>query len=233
MSDVITYAPLLLQGLLITLLVTVLSAILTVVTAFTAGLARLSQHWWLRWPAGVFVEVFRGTSLLVQMFWFFFALPFFGIQLAPLTAAVLALGLNEGSYAAEIVRGTINSRAAGQTEACVALGMGRALRMRRVLIPQSIPAMLPPFCNVLVDLLKNTSLVSLVTVADLTFRGQMVRNTTGQTTAVFLTILVLYFVLSSLISLLMKWLERRFALDRGPRSRRGQQGPLVKAGMPV
>ncbi|MBF8184759.1 ectoine/hydroxyectoine ABC transporter permease subunit EhuC [Nonomuraea sp. K274] len=230
MSDVIAYAPLLLQGLLVTLLVTVLSAVVAVVTAFTAGLARLSQHWWLRWPAGVFVEVFRGTSLLVQMFWFFFALPFFGFQLAPLTAAVLALGLNEGSYAAEIVRGTISSRAAGQTEACVALGMGRALRMRRVLIPQSIPAMLPPFCNVLVDLLKNTSLVSLVTVADLTFTGQMVRNTTGQTTAVFLTILVFYFVLSSLISLLMKWLERRFALDRRPRS--SLPGPLVKAGVP-
>src|SRR3981189_2301157 len=114
MSDVIAYAPLLLQGLLITLLV--------------AGLGRPSQHWWLRWPAAVFVEIFRGTSLLVQMFWFFFAMPFFGIQLAPLTAAVLALGLNEGAYAAEIVRGTIGSRARGQTEACVALGIGPALR---------------------------------------------------------------------------------------------------------
>jgi polar amino acid transport system permease protein len=230
MSDVIAYAPLLLQGLLITLLVTVLSAVVAVATAFTAGLGRLSQHWWLRWPAGVFVEIFRGTSLLVQMFWFFFALPFFGIQLAPLTAAVLALGLNEGAYAAEIVRGTISARAAGQTEACVALGMGPALRMRRVLIPQSIPAMLPPFCNVLVDLLKNTSLVSLVTVADLTFRAQMVRSTTGETTAVFLTILVLYFVLASLISMLMRWLERRFDLERRPRSR-GERETLAKAGV--
>jgi polar amino acid transport system permease protein len=233
MSDVITYAPLLLQGLLITVLVTVLSAILAVVTAFAAGLGRLSQHRWLRWPAGVFVEVFRGTSLLVQMFWFFFALPFFGVQLAPLAAAVLALGLNEGAYAAEIVRGAISSRAKGQTEACVALGMGRGLRMRRVLIPQSIPAMLPPFGNVLVDLLKNTSLVSLVTVADLTFRAQMVRNTTGKTAAVFLTILVLYFVLALLLSLLMKWLERRFALDRKLGSRREHVQPLVKADAPI
>jgi polar amino acid transport system permease protein len=233
MSDVITYAPLLLQGLLVTLLVTALGAILAVVTAFVAGLGRLSTHRWLRWPAGVFVEVFRGTSLLVQMFWFFFALPFFGIQLAPLAAAVLALGLNEGAYAAEIVRGTIGSRAKGQTEACVALGMGRGLRMRRVLIPQSIPAMLPPFGNVLVDLLKNTSLVSLVTVADLTFRSQMVRNATGKTAAVFLTILVLYFVLALLLSLLMKWLERRFALDRKLGSRRQHIQPLVKVDAPI
>lgn len=231
MSEVIAYAPLLLQGLLITVLVTVLSAALAVLTAFVAGLGRLSQHRWLRWPAGVFVEVFRGTSLLVQMFWFFYALPFFGFQLAPLAAAVLALGLNEGAYAAEIVRGTISARAKGQTEACIALGMGRGLRMRRVLIPQSIPAMLPPFGNVMVDLLKNTSLVSLVTVADLTFRAQMVRNTTGKTAALFLTILVLYFILALLISLLMKWLERRFALDRHAKSFMAQ--PLVKAGAPV
>jgi polar amino acid transport system permease protein len=232
-SDVFAYAPLLLQGLLITLLVTVLGAAVALITAFAAGLGRLSQHRWLRWPAGAFVEVFRGTSLLVQMFWFFFALPFFGIQLAPLAAAVLALGLNEGAYAAEIVRGTISSRAQGQTEACVALGIGRGLRMRRILIPQSIPAMLPPFGNVLVDLLKNTSLVSLVTVSDLTFRAQMVRNTTGKTAAVFLTILVLYFVLALLLSLLMRWLERRFALDRQARSRRQHTQPLVKADAPI
>jgi polar amino acid transport system permease protein len=232
-AEVIGYAPLLLNGLLVTLLVMVLGAVVAVITAFAAGLARLSTHRWLRWPAGVFVEVFRGTSLLVQMFWFFFALPFFGIQLAPLTAAVLALGLNEGAYAAEIVRGAISSRAAGQNEACVALGMGRALRMRRVLIPQSIPAMLPSFGNVLVDLLKNTSLVSLVTVTDLTFSAQMVRNTTGKTAAVFLTILVLYFVLALLISVLMNWLERRFALDRQPRSRRWRAQSLVKADAPI
>jgi polar amino acid transport system permease protein len=233
MPDVIAYAPLLVQGLLITLLVTVLGAAVAVVTAFAAGLARLSQHRWLRWPAGVFVEIFRGTSLLVQMFWFFFAMPFFGIQLAPLTAAVLALGLNEGAYAAEIVRGTIGSRARGQTEACVALGIGPALRMRRILIPQSIPAMLPPFGNVLVDLLKNTALVSLVTVADLTFRAQMVRNTTGQTAAVFLTILVVYFVLSLLLALLVKWLERRFALDRQTPAQRLHVQTLIKADAPI
>jgi polar amino acid transport system permease protein len=93
--------------------------------------------------------------------------------------------------------------------------------------------MLPPFGNVLVDLLKNTSLVSLVTVADLTFRAQMVRNTTGKTAAVFLTILVLYFVLALLLSLLMKWLERRFALDRKLGSRREHVQPLVKADAPI
>ena len=123
MSEFLSYAgPLLGRGLLTTLLVTALATLLAILVAFGAGLARLSEHRILRWPAAVFVEVFRGTSLVVQMFWFFFALPGFGIQLAPLAAAVLALGLNEGAYAAEIVRGTISSRAAGQKEACIALG---------------------------------------------------------------------------------------------------------------
>jgi polar amino acid transport system permease protein len=230
MTEILPYAPLFFEGLLITLLVTVLGAVVMVVTAFTVGLARLSEHRVLRLPAAVFIEVFRGTSMLVQMFWFFYALPFFGIQLTPLAAAVLALGFNEGAYAAEIVRGAISSRTAGQNEACVALGMGRALRMRRVLIPQSIPAMLPPFGNVLVDLLKNTSLVSLVTVADLTFTAQMVRNTTGKTAAVFLTILVLYFVLSALVSLLTNWLERRFALERISAAERRRLAELAKGG---
>lgn len=230
MDAIIEYAPLLWQGLLTTLLVTVLGGALCLVVAFAAGLARLSRHWILRWPAGVFIEVFRGTSLLVQMFWLFFALPFFGIQLHPLTAAVLALGLNEGAYAAEVVRGAIASRAKGQTEACIALGMEPALRLRRIIIPQSIPAMLPPFGNVMVDLLKNTSLVSLVTVADLTFSAQMIRSTTGQTTAIFITILVMYFALSYLLTLLTSWLEKRFALDRKALTLQKKENTLMKAG---
>ncbi|RNL54897.1 ectoine/hydroxyectoine ABC transporter permease subunit EhuC [Arthrobacter oryzae] len=230
MDAVIEYAPLLWQGLLTTLLVTVLGGALCLVVAFAAGLARLSRHWILRWPAGIFIEVFRGTSLLVQMFWLFFALPFFGIQLHPLTAAVLALGLNEGAYAAEVVRGAIASRAKGQTEACIALGMEPALRLRRIIIPQSIPAMLPPFGNVMVDLLKNTSLVSLVTVADLTFSAQMIRSTTGQTTAIFVTILVMYFALSYLLTLLTSWLEKRFALDRKALTLQKKENTLMKVG---
>lgn len=231
MNAVIEYAPLLWQGLLTTLLVAVLSAALCLIVAFAAGLARLSSHRFLRWPAGVFIEVFRGTSLLVQMFWLFFALPFFGIQLHPLTAAVLALGLNQGAYAAEVVRGAIASRAKGQTEACIALGMGPALRLRRIIIPQSIPAMLPPFGNVMVDLLKNTSLVSLVTVADLTFRAQMIRSTTGETAAIFLTILVMYFVLSCLLALFTGWLERRFALDRKAIAAQRKENRFIKVGV--
>jgi polar amino acid transport system permease protein len=207
MNAVIEFAPLLLQGLWVTILVTVLGALLTLFVAFAAGLAGLSKHWWLRVPSSIFVEFFRGSGLLVQMFWFFYALPFLGIQLTPLMAGVLALGLNEGAYAAEVVR-------KGQTEAAIALGMSPALRMRRILIPQSIPAMLPAFGNVMVDLLKNTSLVSLVTVSDLTWRAFTARTVTGATVELFLTILVLYYMLSLLLGWLTRWLEKKYALDR-------------------
>jgi len=230
-SEILPYWAVFLHGLGVTVVVTILGGVVAVATAFAAGLAQLSTHRLFRWPAYTFVEVFRGTSMLVQMFWFFFALPFFGFQLTPMTAAVLAVGLNEGAYAAEIVRGSIASRPRGQDEACTALGMGRALRLRRVLIPQAIPSMLPPFGNVMIDLLKATSLVSLVTVGELTFQAQTVRNTTAQTTAVFVTLLVLYFVMASALALLTKWLERRFALDRpsGPRRRGAMR--LVKVGV--
>lgn len=214
METILSYMPLLLQGMGVTILVTVLGAALTIFVAFTAGLSGLSPKWYLRWPSYVFVEFFRGSGLLVQMFWFFYALPFFGINLHPMVAGILALGINEGAYASEIVRGTISSRAKGQTEAGIALGMNRRQRTWRILIPQSIPAMLPGFGNVMVDLLKNTSLVSLVTVADLTWRAFNARTVTGATVELFLTILVLYYILALLIGRLTNWLEKRFALDR-------------------
>ncbi len=230
MNAIIDNADRLWEGLLVTLQVTALGAVLAVIVAFAAGIARLSQHLVIRAPAAVFVEVFRGTSLIVQMFWFFFALPLVGIQMSPLTAGVLALGLNEGAYAAEIVRGAISSRPKGQTEACIALSIPPAKRMRRILIPQSIPAMLPPFGNVLVDLLKNTSLVSLVTVLDLTYQATTIRTNTGETTEVLLTLLVMYFVLSMLLWLMMSWLERRFAIDRKTGSMKPKSWMPARAG---
>ncbi|GLB63687.1 ectoine/hydroxyectoine ABC transporter permease subunit EhuC [Dietzia sp. NCCP-2495] len=211
MDAIVEYLPLIRQGFVTTVLVTVLGALLALVVAFTLGLARLSEHRWVRWPAACIVEFFRGTSLVVQLFWLFFALPFFGIQLTALFAGILALGLNEGAYASEVVRGSIAARPKGQTEAAIALNMTPAQRMRRILLPQSIPAMLPPMGNVMVDLLKNSSLVSMVTVADLTFNAGLIRSSTGETALIYAIILVLYFVLSLVISGIVAVLERTFS----------------------
>jgi polar amino acid transport system permease protein len=218
-SEFINYsATVLWHGLQFTLLVTVLGIALALVTAFVAGLGRLSQHALVRGVSVFFIELFRGTSLVVQLFFFYYALPAFGVQLAPVFAGVLAIGLNEGAYAAEIVRGAIVGRTAGQNEAGIALSMGKTQRVRRVLLPQSIPAMLPPFGNVMVDLLKNSSLLSFIGVRELTFSGGFIRSSFGETLTVFLTLLVLYFILSQLIALLSRWLERRFDINRPSRS---------------
>lgn len=229
MSEILPFLPFLLKGVLVTLQLTAVSFVLAVVTALCAGLGRRSPHRSVRWPAGLFIEVFRGTSLLVQMFWLFFALPLVGVRLTPFTAAVLALGLNAGAYGAEIIRGAINAVPVGQTEATVALSMTAYQRMRYVVLPQALPAMLPPFGNVLVDLLKNTSLVSLVTVSELTFRAQTVRTGTGQTTVVFGLVLVLYFAMAWSLSQARSWLERRVAVDRPLTARRRDRPTPARA----
>jgi polar amino acid transport system permease protein len=221
-SVVFDHAGLIWKGLLVTVQLTVLGIILTAVVAFLIGLARLSKHRALRWPATWFVEIFRGTSLVVQLFWFFYALPFLGIYMPPMVAGVLVLGLNEGAYAAEIVRSAIKSRPVGQTEAGIALGLRPVQRLWRILIPQSVPAMLPSFGNVAVDLLKNTSLVSLVTVYDLTQRAVSIQQSVGgQTVALFSTLLVLYFLMSLLMAGGVRMLENRFAIDRSVVRKRG------------
>ncbi|HEY9291721.1 MAG TPA: ectoine/hydroxyectoine ABC transporter permease subunit EhuC [Microlunatus sp.] len=222
MTVLVDHASLIMKGLWITVQLTVYGILATVVVAFAVGLARLSEHRWLRWPAIAFTEVFRGTSLVVQLFWFFYALPYLGVYLNPMVAAVLVLGLNEGAYAAEIVRSAIASRPVGQTEASVALGIRPRHRLWRILIPQSIPIMLPSFGNVGVDLLKATSLVSLVTVYDLTQRVTAIQQSVGgQTGVLFGALLVLYFALSMLLALLVRALESRFSLDRSVIRRRG------------
>ncbi|NNG20346.1 ectoine/hydroxyectoine ABC transporter permease subunit EhuC [Naumannella sp. ID2617S] len=213
MQVIVDYLPLLLKGLGITLLVSVLGALLCLVVGFTAGIIRSSRNRWVRLPATVFVEVFRGTSMIVQMFWLFFALPFLGFQLTPIAAAVLALGLNEGAYASEVVRAALRATPRGQTEASIALGLSPARRMRRILLPQAIPVMLPGLGNVMVDLVKNTALVSLVTVADLTFNAQLIRSATGETAAIFGTILVMYFLINLVVAGVVRLLERRFSIE--------------------
>lgn len=214
MSELLEYSNLFWEGLQTTVILTVLGIPLTLVVAFAAGLMRLSRHWLLRAPSYLFIEFFRGTSIIVQLFWVYYALPHLGVKLDDFFAGVLVLALNEGAYAAEVVRGTIASRPKGQTEASIALGLSPAQRMRRVLIPQSIPAMLPSFGNISVDLLKATPLVSFITVSDLTFNALAVRTETQETAEIFLSLLLVYFALAMVLAIFTRWLESRFAIDR-------------------
>lgn len=200
---------LLFKGAWITVQLMVYSAALAAAVAFGVGLARTSRLWVVRFLSGVYVEFFRGTSALVLMFWLFFALPLLGWQLAGLWAGTLALGLSYGAYGSEVVRGALQSVPAAQREAAVALSFSPWQRLRKVILPQAVPEMMPPFNNLLVELLKGTALASLLSIGELTFEAKLARLSTGESAQVYGIILVMYFVIAFVVTRVMRLLERR------------------------
>ena len=203
------YGDRILSGTLITILLTVLAAALAIAIALAAGLMRMAKNPPVRWVATVYIEIFRGTSLLVQLYWIFFVLPLFGITLEKFTAGFVAVGMNLGAYGAELVRGAILSVPRGQWEAALALNMSPAKRMRRVILPQAILIMLPPWGNLLIELLKGTALVALIAVADLMFQVKQINGTTFLSAQTFGTALIIYYVIARfMITPFMRWLER-------------------------
>ncbi|PRH78886.1 ectoine/hydroxyectoine ABC transporter permease subunit EhuC [Streptomyces solincola] len=205
-----------LPGIWITVQLLVYSAALAAVVAFGVGMARTHCSRLVRVLATVYTEVFRGTSALILMFWLFFVVPpLLGWQLVPMWAAVLALGLSYGAYGAEIVRGALNAVAPAQREAGVALSFTPWQRMRLVVLPQAVPEMLPPFCNLLVELLKGTALVSLLGVGDVSFAAYLVRLATQESAQIYSVILVVYFLIAFVITRSMKALERRTKANLG------------------
>lgn len=211
------FLPGLLQGAVLTAEITVLGCLLAIAMAVLSALGKLYGPAPLRWLANIYIEVFRGTSALVQLFWLFFVLPQFGVSLEPFTVAVLGLGLNIGAYGAECVRGAIQSVARGQWEAATALNMTRLQMLRRIILPQAFIALIPPWGNLFIELLKSTALVSLITLSDLAFKAQQMNQTTMKTIPIFTLVLLIYLVLSLLITIGMRLLEQRAArgLARG------------------
>ncbi len=205
------YLALIFEGALVTIELTVLGCAVALVAAFSAGLCRLSRYAALRWTATIYIEFFRGTSIFVQLFWAYFVLPLLGVPLTPMQAGVLALGLNVGAYGAEVVRGAIQVVPREQYEACRALNFSRYQEMRHVILPQAIVLMLPTFGNNAIELLKGTAIVSLISLSDMTFQAQVVRAQTGSTAVPFLTILVLYFLMSLVISKSIRALENHMS----------------------
>lgn len=209
-SAVIDIFPSLAQGLGITISVLVASAIFSYLMAFIAGLCRLSKNIFLRKFTGFYVEVFRGTSLIVQLFWLYYAIPMlFGIQIGSnWWTGVIAIGLNYGAYLSEVVRGSILSVAQGQTEAAIALNMSRFQRMRLVIFPQAVRMMLPEFGNYTIQMLKGTSLVSLIGMMDILYYGDIIRSSNlSQAPLVYLLVLVFYFIIALPLILLTRKAE--------------------------
>lgn len=211
-----TYGPRLANGTLVTCAQFLLASLVAVAAAMLAGLGRLSNQWAVRGVATVYIEIFRGTSLLVQLYWVFFVLPLFGISLDKFTAGFLSVGLNVGAYGAEIVRGAITSVPRGQWEAAYALSMSPAKRMRRIIMPQALMLMLPPWGNLFIELLKGTALVALISVPDLMFEAKQINASTFLSAQAFGTALILYYILARfLVTPFMRWLERSMARRLG------------------
>jgi polar amino acid transport system permease protein len=200
------------DGTIVTIEQTVLAVVLAVTIALVMALMKMSPFIFVRWPAIAYIELFRGTSLLVQLYWIFFVLPLFGITLEKFTAGFIAVGMNLGAYGAELVRGGIQSVPKGQYEAAIALNLPPVARFRRIIFPQALLIMLPPWGNLLIELLKGTALVSLISVTDLMFEAKQINASTFLSAQAFGTALVIYYVLGRLvISPAMRGLEKKLA----------------------
>jgi polar amino acid transport system permease protein len=224
----------LLRGAVITIEVTGGGIAIAIVLSLIAGLALLSPSRPVRVTSRIYVEGLRGSSEVVQLFWIFFALPLLiGVQLVPLWAGIIVTGLNGGAYGAEIVRGAVQSVPRAQYEGATALSFTPAQRMWRVILPQAFIEMLPPFNNLFIQLLKGSSLVSLIFLADITYQGRQVLATNygSQTLLIFAMILVMYLILSLCITLVMRLLERWAARMLGRTGPSRTESVSVEAGL--
>jgi len=206
---IIHYFPFLLTGAWLTLKISILSLILGLVFGLAAALCKLASNPLLRWPAMFYIWLIRSTPLLVQLFIIYFGFPQMGIDLGPFFSGVLGLALNVGAYNAETIRGGIISVPIGQTEGARSLGMSSALAMRRIILPQALRIIIPPLGNNFVILIKDTSLVSTITLVELTLTAQRLIGSTYKPFEMYVMAAVLYAILTSAASLLLTWLERK------------------------
>jgi polar amino acid transport system permease protein len=230
MENLGTWVSILNQGLANTLIATIGGIALTIVLSFAAGLALLSPWRWVRVISRIYVEGLRGTSEVVQLFWIFFALPVLvGFEFIPIWGGVAVLGLNHGAYGAEIVRGAVQSVPRAQYEGALALSLSPAQRMRRVILPQAVAEMIPPFNNLFIQLLKSTAILSFVFIPEITRQATqvLVPNFNPWVIQIYLLLLVYYLVMSLVITAVMRMLEQMAAARLGRRVPRGAARALA------
>ena len=201
--------PLLTRGLLMTLQIALASGVLSLVFGFALGLLALSRIRAVEIAVAAFVDFIRGTPLLIQVFLIFFALPAIGLRFDETTAGILALSINTSAYVAETVRGGVGSVERGQTEAAKAIGMRRPATLIHILLPQALRPMLPPLTNELISMTKNTSLLSVISVYELTRAGQAIVSTHFAPLEIFLLLAIYYYFTIKVISFVSRRIEAR------------------------
>jgi polar amino acid transport system permease protein len=211
---VVANADLLFRGLLNTLAVTGTALGFGIPLGLALALSRLSGRRWLAWPAGFVIEVFRTTPPLVQLFWFFFALPvLIRVEMTPFVASALTFSIQSAAFFAEVFRGGIVSVERGQWEAAGALGMTGRQAMRRIILPQAVKRMIPAFMERAIELMKTTTLVATVSYADLLYQANELAQKTFRPLEVFTVAALIYFVFITLVSVIARRAERRLAVS--------------------
>lgn len=201
--------PLLAEGLIVTLQVSVLSAVLGLLLGVVFGLVSLSRSRVLRWCVAGYVDFIRGTPLLIQIFLVFFALPIIGVRFDEFWAGVVALSLNAAAFVAEVVRGGVGSIERGQTEAAQSIGMRHRQILVHILLPQAYRQMIPPLTNEMISLVKNSSLLSVISVYELTRAGQAIISVHFVPFEIYTLLALYYYVLIKALSWLSVRIERR------------------------
>lgn len=202
-----------LQGIYTTMEVTILSVLIGILIGIFCGIGRLSRSKFISFPVAAYIELFRNTPVLVQLMWIYYCLPIFlKLNMSALTSCIIALGLCAGAFKAEIIRAGILSVPRGEIEASRALGMSHTQSLRRVILPQAIMTMLPPLVNSFISFLKFSSLVSILGVADLTYRAQSLSVSTFRPIEIFTTIALIYFVSCYFFAKLSTYVEKRASI---------------------
>jgi polar amino acid transport system permease protein len=209
LHDATEFLPILLQGVWLTILVTLGSLILSTILGLLWALMRVSGVRALSGLSAALINLIRGIPIIVLLFYLYFVMPDFGVTLTALQAAILGLGIAYSAYQAENFRAGIEAIDKGQIEAAQTIGMGWALTMRRVVLPQAVRIVLPPYGNIMIMLLKDSSQASTITVAELALQGKLIASSTFKNTSVFTLVALMYLTMSIPLILLVRHLEKQ------------------------
>lgn len=210
LTDAREFLPLILQGAWVTVQVTAGSLLLSTLLGLGLALMRISPYGFLRVPAMTLITCLRGIPIIVQLFYIYFVLPEVGIQLSAMQAAIIGLGVGYSAYHAENIRAGLLAVDPGQREAAQSLAMGRYLIMRRIILPQAVRIILPPYGNIMIMMLKDSSLASVITVAEITRAGQLIAASTFKNMVVFTIVALVYLAMSLPLTAMSAALERKF-----------------------
>ena len=207
------YLPILLHASLMTIALFVLSQVLGTLAAFFVALARMSPRGWLRRPAMAYIWVVRGTPLLLHLFFVYYAAPALGVTLDAFPAAIIAMSASAAAYNAEIIRAGLQAVHRGQVEAAYAVGMRYDQIVRRIVLPQAVRIVIPPYMGNAISHCKNSSLASVITVPELMLTAQMIYSSTYRAIEILSVTGVIYLALTSALTALQLYLERRTAYE--------------------